>query len=150
MKEALKMRGYVKLRILQDGKLVREEGHNIIVDNALLQIVRLLANSNTTSCITQIGFGTSGATESHTDSSLTGTFKKDIDSYTLENDNKSVTFAYTLASSENNGMLIKEMGLICEDDSLFSRRVLDAPILKTVNIVIEGTWTVSMEHVVEA
>jgi hypothetical protein len=48
-----------------------------------------------------------------------------------------------LETDEDNGQAIMELGLMCADDALFSRRVRTNPIHKADDISIEGHWIIS-------
>jgi len=49
--------------------------------------------------------------------------------------------AWSLELAENNGVTLREYGLLCDDDTLFARKVR-ADISKTNLVRLEGTWTI--------
>ncbi|MNC78397.1 hypothetical protein D3C75_1305980 [compost metagenome] len=50
-------------------------------------------------------------------------------------------FAFTLGESEANGLNIRELGLLCADETLFARKVRGL-IEKTSDLSITGSWTI--------
>lgn len=121
---------------------------NMIVVNGFYNIVRLLGNQGGAS-ITKFGVGTSDTPAQESDTSLSNQQIKLLESNVIESDQKSITYNFDIETAQFNGMTINEFGLFYVDDGnnvLFSRRVLDSPIIKTVNIAITGTWTIGFEQ----
>jgi hypothetical protein len=75
------------------------------------------------------------------DTVITGAFTKNVAGFTYPATGQ-VTIAWNLLTSEDNGQAIMEFGLVCADNTLFSRRVRANPIYKAADISIEGQWTI--------
>ena len=102
--------------------------------------------------ITKFGVGTGDNESQESDTSLSNQLTKLLESNVIESDQKSITFNFDIETSEFNDMTISEFGLFYVsggNDVLFSRRVLESPIVKTVNIAITGTWTIGFEQATE-
>jgi hypothetical protein len=71
-------------------------------------------------------------------------FVKPLNGYSLQ-DYRKIRFYYELRESENNGMLIQEMGLLTSVGTLFARilwdEMWDEPIRKTSEFSLDGNWT---------
>lgn len=115
--------------------------HNMIVTGAKRALCQLLSNPGADGkTITQIGFGRSNITPTPNDTSLTGAYTKQIDSY-MYPDNSRVAFKWSLDYDECNGMNIVEFGLITADNTLFARKVRGA-IAKDSDLRLEGEWII--------
>lgn len=149
MKEPeLKVKGKLKIEVfdVEKQKVIQKyEDHNVIVNNALLQICRFIGNLNS-SPVTKIGFGEGRNPPQATDFELTNSYIRAVTNSQVDDGNKSVTFNFQLDTSEYNGHNIREMGLYCENETLFSRRTIAVPIEKTVNIAIFGSWTIEISQ----
>lgn len=142
-KEFLTVRGeFVLEKIDLDGNVIeRYEDKNTIMTLGRGQLVRLLANDVTNRAVTKIGFGENSTAASPSDTALSvSAFEKAIGSATYPS-TTSVQFAYTLGTTEGNGLNITEFGLICTDDVLFARKVRSV-IAKTSSFSLAGTWTI--------
>jgi hypothetical protein len=113
------------------------EDDNLIVNGARNQMARLIAGDFAERNITKISFGANGAEPTVNDAVITGAFTKDVSGFIYPAMGQ-VTIAWSLLTSEDNGQAIMEFGLVCEDDTLFSRRVRADPIYKAADISIEG------------
>lgn len=150
MKNTINVEGRLKLKVYdkKTKKVIRDvDLKNMIVVNGFYDIVRLLGTQGGAG-ITKFGVGTSDTPAEETDTSLSNQQTKLIDSNVIEASQKAITYNFDIETSEYNGTTINEFGLFYVDngnDTLFSRRVLDAPIVKTINIAITGTWTISFD-----
>ena len=143
--DKLSPQGHVNMKIWdKSGNLIQEfHEKNLIVNTGKQSLALLLGDpaSNEDKRITTIGFGTDLTSPSGTDTSLTGPFTKALDGVSYSG--TSIVFAYTLELSENNGMAIREFGLISNDGTLFSRLVR-SELIKTPDIRLTGTWTITL------
>jgi hypothetical protein len=114
---------------------------NLIVNGARNQMARLIAGNFTNRNITKISFGTNGSAPTVDDTIITNAFTKNVTGFTYPAMGK-VTVSWNLLTSEDNGQAIREFGLVCADNTLFSRRVRANPIYKESDISIEGQWTI--------
>ena len=150
MKNTINVEGRLKLKVYdkKKKKVVQDiDLKNMIVVNGFYDIVRMLGNRGGAS-ITKFGVGTSNTPAQESDTILYNQQVKPIDSNIIEANQKAITYNFDIETSEFNEMTICEFGLFYVDngnDVLFSRRVLDSPIIKTVNIAITGTWTISFD-----
>ncbi|MEW5790047.1 MAG: hypothetical protein ACOY4L_09190 [Pseudomonadota bacterium] len=124
-----------------DGALIeRIEEANLIVDGAKDQLARLVGGSVEGRHITQIGFGVGTAAAAPGNTGLTGAFWKPVTSVSYPAAGQ-VAFAWSLSTAEANGLAITEFGLRCADGTLFARKVR-APIHKSDDLSLTGTWTI--------
>jgi hypothetical protein len=140
------MRGVLQYRVYRHRGGVRElieefKDENLIVNGARNQMARLIAGDFTDRNVEKISFGTNGTEPAVEDTLITNAFTKDIEGFAYPAMGQ-VTFKWELLTSENNGMAIMEFGLVCADNTLFSRRVRVNPIYKESDISIEGQWTI--------
>jgi hypothetical protein len=126
----------------EERELIDEfEDHNLIVNGARDQMARLIAGNFTNRSVTKISFGTSGTEPAVADTAITNAFTKDVTGYAYPAMGQ-VTISWNLLTSEDNGQAIMEFGLVCADNTLFSRRVRANPIYKASDISIEGQWII--------
>jgi hypothetical protein len=104
-------------------------------------MANLVAGNTTGRHITQIAFGTSNVDPDPADSVITGQWKKAILGHSFPESDR-VRFEWQLGVTENNGMAIREFGLLTADNALFARKTRTNPINKEPDISIEGSWTI--------
>lgn len=139
----LKLRGEFTMKVLDVyGNVLEEyEELNTIVVVGRGQLARLLGGDVTNRSVTQIGFGTNGTPSDVGDTDLSGPpFIKNLGAVTYP-DTTSVMYAWTLATSQGNGLVIQEFGLLTAGGILFSRKQRD-PITKNSSISLSGTWKI--------
>lgn len=103
-------------------------------------LARLQGDGDLNARITKVAFGTSGATESETDSAITGAYLKAVDSVALSPDSpRAIRYHWTLSPDEANGLHIQEVGLLTEDGVLVARKSRSSPIEKTSDMEL-GDW----------
>jgi hypothetical protein len=140
------MRGILEYKVYRHRGEVKElfeefEDKNLIVNGARNQMARLIAGNFTNRNITKISFGTNQAAPTVNDTAIANAFTKAVVGYTYPAMGQ-VTISWNLLTSEDNGQAIMEFGLVCADNTLFSRRVRSNPIYKESDISIEGQWTI--------
>lgn len=135
--------GHFHLEIWRLGRLVEvvDEPNLVVVGSKTCQS-RLVGGAVMGKSITTIGFGTSGTAPAPGNASLTGQFTKAVDSVTYPASNQ-VRFAFSLTTSEANGMAIMEFGLLSGDGTLFARKVRSAAFNKDSDVSVAGTWTLT-------
>lgn len=135
-------KGIFELRVYNaDGCLIEQyEDWNLIVNGGRSAIASLIGAATSTKDVTQIAFGTNGASPVLTDTAITGAFTKAVGAVSYPATGQ-VRFAWSLELSESNGVTIREYGLLCQDNTLFARKVR-ADIAKTSDVRLEGTWTI--------
>lgn len=133
--------GTLRLKVFRHGRLIESwEARNLIVNGSKALLASLLGGAVAGKSITKIGFGTNGTAPAAANTALTGAFVKAVDAPTYAAG--AVTFPFTLASGEANGVSIIEFGLLSADNTLFSRRVRATPIVKAADISFIGSWTI--------
>jgi len=139
--EQIAMRGDFWLRIYRNGVLVEEQHDpNMIMNVAKDAMAKLIGGSGSGKTITKIGFGTSTTGPTPTDTALANSYSKNVAVATYPSTGQAA-FAWTLGTSEANGMAIAELGLVCSDGTLFARKVRGV-INKDADLSLEGTWTI--------
>ena len=135
--------GRLRYEVLRNGIIVEKfDEKNLIVDVYKTIHSRLLGGSVTGKSVVEIGFGTNGTAPVAGNTVLTTPFIKALDSVTYPATNE-VQFNFSLASGENNGMDILEMGLLTGDGSLYARRVRAGVLAKASDISLTGSWLIT-------
>jgi hypothetical protein len=142
MKDIISAKGEVHLCIWnKDGELLEEiKGDNLIVNIGKQSLALLLGDADSDKRVSQVGFGTSGATTAGGDTSLQSPLVKALDGVTYSG--SAAIFEYALELNEYNGNTIREFGLYTQDSTLFSR-ITRQPIVKTNEIRLTGTWKIT-------
>lgn len=144
----LKIVGRFALKIYHaDGRLLDDYvGENLVVNQGKDGLAKMLGGdidvSSGEKVVDTVGFGSSAAPATVTDTVLTGSFEKAITEVTYPAANQ-INFFWELGLLENNGATIREFGLITGDGGLFARKVRGTDIVKTDVIRLEGNWTVT-------
>lgn len=140
-KEQVAMRGDFRLRIYRNGVLIDEQHDpNMIMNVAKDAMARLIGGDGAGKTITKIGFGSNGVGPSPNDTTLTNQYSKPVTSVTYPATGQAA-FSWTLGTSESNGLAITELGLVCSDGTLFSRKTRGA-INKAADLSLDGVWTI--------
>lgn len=135
--------GLFTLDIFRKGKLIeRFEENNLIVDNSKQIHARLLGGSVAGQSVTQFGVGTNGTAPVGGNSSLTGQYLKPIDLVTYPQANQT-QFAFSLGTTEANGLAIMEFGLFTAAGALYARKVRSAALNKASDLTLAGTWLIT-------
>lgn len=140
--EAHSVQGRLRLEVRRRGRIIEAwESDNMIVDSARSALAALIGGSGDGKTITKIGFGTNGSGPSPDDTGLTSGYVKPVGDVAYPAPGQ-VQFGWTLTAGEANGKQIREFGLICSDDTLFSRKTRGV-IEKESDISLSGTWTIT-------
>ncbi len=141
--DRLPQAGILEYRVRRNGIVVEavlEE--NLIVNGARDAMALLLGGDGAGKTLDRIGFGTNGAAPAGADTELTGAFVKALGVKTYPATGK-IQWTWTLTNLEANGLSIREFGLLCTDDTLFSRKIRSSgAIEKDSDVDLEGTWTI--------
>jgi len=140
------IRGILKYKVYRhkgDQKELIEEfcDDNLIVNGARNQMARLIAGNVSNRSINRIALGTNGTAPDVADTAITNQFAKAVSAFSYPSMGQ-VQIDWELLVTENNGMAILEFGLLCADNTLFSRRIRNNPIHKESDISLEGQWTI--------
>ncbi len=135
-------RGRFHLEIRRSGQLIEViDEENLIVDVSKYLHAQLLGGAVTNNSVTTIGFGTNLTTPAAGNTTLTGAFTKAVDGVTYPATNE-VCFAFSLLSTEANGIAIGEFGLLTGGGSLYARKVRAAALPKESDLSLSGTWII--------
>lgn len=136
--------GQFQLEVFREGELVeRVDEPNLVVVGSKTALSRLIGGAFTGKNITTIGFGTSGTVPAVGNTALTGAFTKPLDASPTYPASNQVRFAFSLATTEANGLAIMEFGLITADSTLFSRKVRASALNKDSDLSFAGSWTLT-------
>jgi hypothetical protein len=142
IRDTVAMRGEFRCRVCKNGKIAEEFGdHNMIVDDARMQMAHLVAEPTDGRRVRFIAFGTNGDAATPDDTAITDPVVKEIGSFEFP-ENGQVRFNWTLGKTEANGKAIMEFGLICGNGELFARYVRQQPLNKDSDFSLEGDWTI--------
>jgi hypothetical protein len=141
-REAMPMRGRFIMRVYKRGKLIETyKDDNLIVNGAKDAAAHLLAGDIATKHISKIAFGISGNIPTPDDTEIASPFVKNIAAVGYPALGHA-EFRWNLTSQEANGKHIIEFGLLCEDGTLFARKVRTEAIPKESDIALEGEWII--------
>ncbi|GHV90818.1 hypothetical protein AGMMS50268_13210 [Spirochaetia bacterium] len=136
------MRGCFKLRVYRNGQVIQTiEDHNLIVNGAQHAAALLSAGDGAGKYIAKIAFGINGNIPTPGDTAITGAFIKPLQGHSYPADEQ-VEFKWKLMGNEANGMKIIEFGLLCEDGTLWARKIREEAIPKEPDISLEGEWII--------
>ena len=141
-----KVRGDIHLEIYRKGQLVETvDDHNLVVDAGRRRLAELITGQSN-SIINQVGFGSSSNDETGNDTELQDQLlfplrPIEFGGVTSKVEGLNAIFYFTLEEYEAVGLSIRELGLFCDDDCMFSHRVRRGEIFKDSDIAIKGTWT---------
>lgn len=141
-----KVSGDIHLQIYRKGHLIDTvDDHNLVVDAGRQRLAELITGQSS-SIINQVGFGSSSNEESGNDTELQDQLlfplrPIEIGGITSKVEGLDAIFYFTLEEHEAVGLSIRELGLFCDDDCMFSHRVRRGEIFKDSDIAIKGTWT---------
>lgn len=133
--------GIFRLDIFRNGELIEQyEDNNLVVDVSKQQLAHLVGGDVTSRSITKIGFGTGGTAPVVGNTGLTaGFYSKALGAVSYPATN-AVQFAFSLGTTEANGLAIIEFGLFCANDVLFARKTRSGSILKDTDLTLSGSW----------
>jgi len=115
--------------------------NNLVVNGGRTAVTVLLGAGTSGKQLTQIAFGTNGTAPAGSDTAITGAFTKALGTVSYPTIS-SVKFDWTLGALEGNGLGIREVGILCTDNTLFARKTR-ALIDKNSDIILNGSWTIS-------
>lgn len=147
IKEKAKVRGTLQIKAYQaigddEEELIRDELlENLVVNGGLAAIASLVGAATSGKNVNRIHFGTNGSDPLLSDTEVEDAVEKAVLAITYPADGQ-VQFTFDLGLEEGNGTSIREYGLICADDTLFSRKT-SSLIEKTDQIRLEITWTLT-------
>jgi hypothetical protein len=145
MKSGLHLpRGHFRLDVFDHdaGRVVEVvDEPNTIVRGARTAHARLLGGDTAGRTVTKIGFGQGGLATNTAMTSLTSAYIKALS--VAGYGTYSVQFAFSLATNEFNGGVIREFGLIMGNGLLYARKSRgDDGLIKTSNMSLNGSWTI--------
>lgn len=144
MNDNMQIKGIFRLSVFDahSGKLLEEyEDRNLVVNGGRTAVTKLLGGDVTNRSITKISFGTNGTAPAAADNAITSAFTKSLGTVSYPTIS-SVKFDWTLETNENNGMSIREFGLLCNDNTLFARKTREV-ISKNADTRLVGSWEIT-------
>jgi len=141
--ETMPMTGGFRMRVFEKGILIDEyEEKNLIVNGARSAAAQLIAGAGSGKHIAKIAFGTNGNIPTPDDTAITAPFIKNLSGVTYPVLGRA-EFSWKLLASEANGKQIIEFGLLCEDGTLWARKVREEAVPKGPDIALEGEWFIN-------
>ena len=143
MNENINIKGIFQLKIFdaKTGVLLEDyEDRNLVVNGGRTAVTRMLGGDFTNRNITKIAVGTNSTAPTATDTAITGAFTKALGTISYPTIS-SVKGEWSLETSEDKGIGIREFGLLCQNDTLFARKTREV-INKTSAIRLVGTWEI--------
>jgi hypothetical protein len=142
IREVLPMRGCFIMRVYRRGKLIEVyKDYNLIVNGAKDAAAHLLGGDGNGKHVSKIAFGISGNIPTPDDTEIKSPFVKNVSGVGYPALGQA-EFMWKLLAPEANGKLIMEFGLLCEDGTLFARKVREKAIPKESDIALEGEWII--------
>lgn len=140
MNEAIKINGSVEIRTYKNNILISTYiDKNLVVSAGRAQVAAMIGGATTNKYVSSIEFGTDATAPSAGDTSITAPFTVSVTpSLPVPG---TVQFDWVLPATDDNGVTIAEMGLICQDGTLFARKTMPA-ISKDNTIRLEGYWKI--------
>jgi hypothetical protein len=140
---AYRPQGIFTLNIYHKGLLIEVyQDKNLVVDLSKQQLARLIGGDVTNRSLTIMGFGTSGTAPAAGNTSLTGAYTNALGAVTYPTTN-SVQYAFSLGTTEANGLSIMEFGLFTTGSVLFARKTRSGAIVKDSDLSLAGTWQIN-------
>lgn len=148
--------GIVRVRIVQDGRIVwAYEGRNLFVNAGLPALAALLGGDTTGQFATAVGFGSGSNAPTINDTALTApAYYKALDAHS-EDGNGGLTLNWSLTTSDTgaDGLTIQELAIFANHSStglpgttaptpMLARKTI-APIVFGSGMSISGTWTLT-------
>jgi hypothetical protein len=148
--------GIVRVRIVQDGRIVwAYEGRNLFVNAGLPALAALLGGDTTGQFAAAVGFGSGSNAPTVTDTGLTApAYYKALDAHS-EDGNGGLTLNWSLTTSDTgaDGLTIQELAIFANHSStglpgttaptpMLARKTI-APIVFGSGMSISGTWTLT-------
>ncbi|MBB4266887.1 phage tail protein [Roseospira visakhapatnamensis] len=117
-----------------------------MITHGYYQSLARLQQGDLTARITRVGFGSDGTADAEDDTALSAdAVLKDIDTVEVDPANPRVLrFRWSLAMSEANGLLIREIGLFTTDGLMVARKARASAIEKAPDMTL-GDWF-ALEH----
>lgn len=139
--DIVNIKGVFEMKIYKAGILIEKYvDENMIMNVAKGALAKLIAGDGLNKVITKIGFGTNGSGPTPDDTGLTDAYVKPLSGHSYPQVNQ-VKFTWSLLTTEANGKQIREVGLICSDNTLFARKTRGV-IEKADDISLDGSWTI--------
>lgn len=140
-----RLKGRLRVRVV-DVATGLQVGPTRDVPNLVVDTGRELMAILGTAALTHVAVGTSNAPADPADGlPLVDQFLKTLATKTQEE--RTVIVEFEIAAGECNGLTIREFGLVARPaagpDVLFARRVFSEGFVKTVDISIQGIWTIT-------
>ena len=131
-------RGEYHIEIRRDGMVIEPFGDpNLVVNSGRVRLAEL-ASGKSDRYITQIGLGTGSAAEAEEDAELENQMLFPLSAVSV--DGRDARFDFVIGENDANGLAIREFGLFCSDNTMFTHRVRRGVIEKENDIELHGYW----------
>ena len=131
-------RGEFHVEVRRRGKVIDEFGdHNLVVNSGRVRLAELAAGKSDR-YITQIGIGSGSSAEQEDDTALEEQQLYPLSASSV--DGRDARFDFIIGENDANGLAIREFGLFCSDDTMFTHRVRRGVIEKESDIELHGYW----------
>src|SRR5258708_4353714 len=135
--------GIMTLNVYRRGLLIeRSVLKNLVVTASKAPLANLLGGNVANNSVTTIGYGTGTAAPVIGNTGLTSPFTKAVDAVTYPAAGQ-VSFAFSLATVEDNGVALSQFGLFSRAGALVSLLVSASPLNKLSDISLAGTWVIT-------
>jgi hypothetical protein len=135
--------GHFHLEVRRGDEIVEiVDEPNLIVTASTTIHANLLGGNVTNNSVTQISYGTNGTAPVVGNTTITAPFTKALDGVTYPAANQ-VAFAFSLATTEDNGVAIMEFGLLTAAGTLYARKVRALALNKASDLSLSGSWVIS-------
>lgn len=141
MSDASLIKGKFELFIYKNGVLVESFiDENMILKRSKQITAQVFAGAYQGEFINRISFGTSGVAATPDDTFITAPHTKNLGTPTYPAIGQ-VRFPFSLNSGEANGKVIREFGLMLNDNTYAARKVRAGAIEKGPDLSLSGSWT---------
>ncbi len=135
--------GRVRYAVRRNGWIIEEvDETNLVVDLGRTIQASAIGGAAAAGVVARFGVGTNLQAPASGNTGLTGPFVKAVDATSYPAPGQ-VAFAFSLASTEANGTLIGEFGLLTASGLLYARKTRQAGLAKDATVSLSGTWTIS-------
>ena len=135
--------GRVRYCVFRKAEVIEQvDESNLVVTLASSIMANAIGGAAAGGVVSTFGIGTNLLAPASGNTVLTGSFTKPLDGVSYPAPSQ-VSFAFSLASGEANGINIGELGLLTGNGLLFARKVRQAGLPKDSTVSLSGTWTIT-------
>ncbi len=136
-------RGCVRYVVRRRGVVVeRVSDSNLVVALGTTILANAIGGAAAGGVITQFAVGSNLQAPASGNTGLTGSFAKLLDGVSFPGPGQ-VSFQFSLAPGDADGVQIGELGLLTASGLLFARKVRQALLPKDATVSLSGSWVIS-------